>query len=426
MSSDQKMGFNATWSMAVGGMVGGGIFSVLGVVIEIAGRWTWLSFVIGAALAACAASSYALLAEKFGEGGGAFAFLRDVHHEEFAGSISWVATIGYTLTVAVYAFTFGHYFGHVLELGPWFPRVAAVVLIALITMVNLVGVGSAAIVEIVTVWGKVFVLVALGVWGLSAGNPEMLTASGSERGIVDAVIGAASVFMAYEGFQLLSYDYEDVENPERTVPLAMLSAIGSVVVIYVLVTFGSIMLVGPDAIIEHREIALARAGQEALGSAGLWIVTIAALFSTASAINATLFAVGRLVERIAEDDEMPRFFDHENSHGIPDRAIIVLSAAAAGLAAVGSLGQLVEAASLGFLLTFAVVSALAAFEVKRRRWVSVVGAVGSVAAIGVLAWKLAQEKPLSLGAFAVLLLIATVGRHLLMDRGGSSEEEEAS
>ena len=49
--ASQKMGFNATWSMAVGGMVGGGIFSVLGVVLQVAGSWAWLSFVLAGLIA---------------------------------------------------------------------------------------------------------------------------------------------------------------------------------------------------------------------------------------------------------------------------------------------------------------------------------------------------------------------------------------
>ena len=66
MSDGQKMGFNATWSMAVGGMVGGGIFSVLGVVIAIAGQWAWLSFVLAGLLALATGDSYTRLTTRCG------------------------------------------------------------------------------------------------------------------------------------------------------------------------------------------------------------------------------------------------------------------------------------------------------------------------------------------------------------------------
>ncbi len=58
MANEKKMSFNATWSMAVGGMVGGGIFSVLGVIVNIAGQWAWLSFILAGVIALISAHSY--------------------------------------------------------------------------------------------------------------------------------------------------------------------------------------------------------------------------------------------------------------------------------------------------------------------------------------------------------------------------------
>lgn len=106
-AGDQKMGWNATFAMAVGGMIGGGIFSVLGVVVDIAGSWAWASFVLGGCVAFLTARSYVRLVAVFGEGGGAFTFLSRMGHRSFAGSLSWLLIAGYVLTNAVYAFTFG-------------------------------------------------------------------------------------------------------------------------------------------------------------------------------------------------------------------------------------------------------------------------------------------------------------------------------
>ena len=130
--ADQKMSFNATWSMAVGGMVGGGIFSVLGVIIAYAGQWAWLSFLIAGLIALISAHSYSQLSIKYNEGGGAFTFLRKINREGFAGSLSWILILGYILTLAVYAFTFGHYVAHVFDIGSWLPRVLAITIIGLL------------------------------------------------------------------------------------------------------------------------------------------------------------------------------------------------------------------------------------------------------------------------------------------------------
>lgn len=101
------MGFAATWAMAVGGMVGGGIFSVLGVVVEMAGAWAWVSFLLAGTIALITGHSYVALATKFEESGGAFTHFREIHYEGLAGALSWILIIGYALTISVYAFTFG-------------------------------------------------------------------------------------------------------------------------------------------------------------------------------------------------------------------------------------------------------------------------------------------------------------------------------
>ena len=250
--------------------------------------------------------------------------------------------------------------------GPGFPARLAVAIMVLFIGLNLRGVGEAGGVEIVLVWFKLAVLVGLAGWGLASWDPPMLSRGVPDAGIGAALFGAASVFMAYEGFQLLTYDYDDINNPRKTLPRAVLSAIVVVIVVYVIVALGTAMLIGADQVMQHKEVALAIAGRQAFGTVGLIVVTIAAAFSTGSAINSTLFATARLAYTVAEDGELPAALDHKNAAGIPDRAVIGLGTAAAVLAAVGTLTTLVEAASLAFLFTFAVVCGLAFHQASRR------------------------------------------------------------
>lgn len=400
--------------MAVGGMVGGGIFSTLGVVVQIAGAWAWLSFVVAGLTALAAGYSYVKLAAHYGEGGGAFTFLREINAEGFAGSLSWVLIVGYVFTNSVYAFTFGQYLGHVVGLGPWFARAAALAILVLFIRLNLQGVGEAGGVEIFLVWFKLAVLVGLAAWGLALWDPPMLGRGIAEKGIGSAFFGAASVFMAYEGFQLLTYDYEDIDSPRKTLPKAVMSAIVVVIGVYVLVALGTSMLIGADQVVEHEEVALAIAGKQALGTFGLVLVTIAAAFSTGSAINSTLFATARLAHEVAEDGELPETFDHENKAGVPDRAVVVLGGMAAVLAILGSLTTLVESASLAFLFTFTVVCGLAFRERVGMRPVTGLGALAGLAAAGALSIRLVQTDPLAVIALAVLVIIAVFGRPLLL------------
>jgi len=421
--STSKLGFNSTWSMAVGGMVGGGIFSTLGVVVAISGAWAWLSFVVAGLIALAAGYSYVALSKRYGEGGGAFTFLREIDAVGLAGSISWILIFGYVLTNAVYAFTFGQYLGHVVGLGPWFPRVVGVAIVILFVGVNLRGVGEAGGVEVVLVWFKLAVLVALAGLGLYHWQPEMLSRGVPDVGIVTALFGASSVFMAYEGFQLLTYDYEDIENPRKTLPRAVLSAIVVVIAVYVLVTLGTTMLVGADGVVKHKEVALAIAGQQAFGTAGLAVVTLAAAFSTGSAINATLFATARLAHTVAKGRELPRMLDHKNQQGIPDRAVVILGVAAAALAALGTLDALVEAASLAFLFTFCVVCGLAFRQRAGLRLVTGAGALAAALACGTLMFRLARTDPLALGFIALIALLAIFGRPLILRHVGLDDSD---
>jgi len=418
--TQSKLGFQATWSMAVGGMVGGGIFSTLGVVIGIAGSLAWISFLAAGIIALLSGYSYARLAKRYNEGGGAFTFLREIHLEGFAGSLAWVLILGYVLTNAVYAFTFGEYINHVLGLGPFGARAAAVSIIGIFLVVNLMGTGEAGGVEVFLVWFKLAVLLALAAVGLGRWDPGLLSRGVPEAGLSDAIFGAASVFMAYEGFQLLTYDYEDIENPDRTLSRAILSAIVVVILVYIAVAIGTAMLIGADKVVEFEEVALSVAGKEAMGSAGLFIVTVAAAFSTGSAINATLFATARLSHEVAKAGELPGFFEHRNRKHVPDRAVISLGLMAAAFAAVGTLSTLVESASLAFLFTFAVVCGLAFKENAGSRILTGVGAVGASAATLTLVYRLTQTAPVALVLFSITAAGAVIGRPILIKHFGDA------
>ncbi|RDK88773.1 APC family permease [Marinirhabdus gelatinilytica] len=410
----EKFGLNATWSMAVGGMVGGGIFSVLGVVIMMAGQWAWLSFILAGGIALISAHSYNQLSLMYKKGGGAFLFLNEIGYKGTAASLSWILILGYILTLSVYAFTFGEYVAHIINFGAWLPRVLSVLVIVGLALVNLRGAGNAAKIEIITVWGKVLVLGALAIFGICMWQPEQLTEGIETMSWHRAIVGAATIFVAYEGFQLLSYDYKDIKKPSKTLPRATISAVLAVMLIYVLVSLGATMLVGAETLVQKKEIALSVAGEKAFGIAGLIIVTIAAAFSTGSAINATMFSTARLIESVANQDDLPKKLSKENKAMVPANAIWVVSAFAMLLAVIGSLEVLVDAASLIFLITFGIVNVLAYKESCRFKWVSVLGALGCGIAIVLSVIEQIKHNPIPLFVFVGLVVLAFVLRPFLL------------
>ncbi|MBI1401896.1 MAG: amino acid permease [Porphyrobacter sp.] len=388
--SPHALGPGGAWAMAVGGMIGGGIFSTLGIVIAVAGQWAWLSFLGGGLVALASGHSYSAMTRRIGEPGGSYAYLRALGWNRTAQVAVWVLVTGYVFTLSVYAVTFGSYAAFALGAPHWGAIAAAVAAIAVLAGVNLMGAAEATLLEKVAVWGKLAILLTLAGLGLARWAPGKLVADpGQPVGITGAVIGMGVVFMAYEGFQLLSYDYDEMRDPPRTIARAMPLAILVTTATYIVVALGAAMLAGAPEIVAREEVALAIAGRDALGGPGFWAVSLAAAFSAGSAINATIFATARLAKRAAGDGAMPGLFAREDASGVPWAGTLLLAGSAIALVALGGLAQLVEGASLIFLAVFALVNALAWQARIAHRWISALGLAGSLGGAAMLVLHLA-------------------------------------
>jgi amino acid transporter len=401
--------------MAVGGMVGGGIFSVLGLTVDFAGHLAFASFLVGGALALITARSYARLTVVTGEGGGPFAYLRHADDPRAAAWLSWLLIAGYVFTLAVYAFTFGHYLANVVGLPDAAARIAGICVIALFLGFNLRGVVAAGRAEDLIVAAKVFILLAISLAGLVAFSSSVLTPL-ANKGPGGVLWGSAVIFMAYEGFELLPYDYEDIEKPNRTLPLALYLSVAAVIALYVLVTLGSQLLVPEQTLIKNKEVAFAVAGREAFGTAGLWLASIGALFSAGSAINATLFSAARLARNVSKAGELPRALGREHS-GLPWMSTLVIAVAAAGFSLMPGIEQIVSFGSLTFLIVFAVVNGLHAKRTAAaggERALAWTGAAGCVAAAGGLIVYLATHQRATLGVAGTVLTVLAIARGIFV------------
>lgn len=404
----------AVWALAAGGMVGGGIYTVLGVVIAVSAQWTWLAFVLIGCIGLPSAYSYVFLTNKFKEEGGAFVFLEKVNDKTVAGNLSWLLILGYVLTISVYAYAFGHYVSYAFHGNSFMMRILAGAIVVGLISLNLAGVGKMSKVEIGIVIVNLVVLLAIGIYGISQWDATQLIAGIEPRPAWSIFFGGAAIFMAYEGFQLLSYEYGRIENPSKNFMPTLLSAVAFVIVVYVLVALGATMLGGATAMISFKQIALSVAAKSAFGTTGVVIMTIAAAFATAAAINSTLFSTANLSKRIASQNELPKWFDHTNGNGVPDRSIILLGSLAGILAIIGSLSSLVEAASLVFLFTFGVVNWIAYRESENKKWIPAVGVLLAILVAAALVLRLAISKPVALGFIVLIIVLITLGRPLLL------------
>ena len=417
-----SIGYIKAWALAAGGMVGGGIYVSLGVVIEAAGQYAWLSFLIAGIAAILSAYSYAALTNKYTKSGGVFDFLEEIGHKNMGGLISWLLAFGYILTISVYAYAFGNYLSYAFGTQGITTRAFIASILITFTLLNLSGVSKLTKVEVVIVAANLLVLLALGVSGLFDWNPYQLSSNIETRSVGASIFGAAAIFVAYEGFQLLTYEYDEMKNPKAWFVPVLTSAACFVVISYILVTLGTTMIAGAGGITSHTGVSLSYAAQQKFGFPGLVGLTIAAGFATSAAINSTLFSTAKLMKRIAREHELPKWFNHTNKNDIPSNAIILIACCAGSLAMLGSLSQLVEAASLVFITVFIIVNSLAFLKVDSLgRYLGALGALMSLLIMVFLIIRLWNNSPLSLCMIAITAFVLA-GVHAYLRKKTSKVE----
>ena len=407
-------------AMGIGGMIGGGIFSVLGVAITLAGNLAFGCFVLGAFLAAGTAWSYAGVTARTRTSGGPFAQLRAQGHPELAGWLLWMLVFGYMVAMAVYSFTFGRYAADALELDHTGARVLSIAIILLFLGVNLRGIRTSSLTEDLVVAAKLAILGGIAVVGVAQFSGGRLSPLADE-GISGLFLGAATVFFAYEGFELISYDRDDIRDPDRIVPRALLLSVAVVAAIYVSVTLGAQMLVSAHTIVANKEVAFAAVGHAALGDPGRWAAIAGALLATGSAINATLFSTARLIRDASADGELPRQLGREH-RGLPVAALVAISFVGAALAMLPGITSVIAVGSGAFLAVYTLVNYLQARAAPRRleRGIAWAGMIGAAAAIMVLLVELARDDPLGLAILIPLAILVAVAR-LATARGRRAE-----
>jgi amino acid transporter len=193
-----------------------------------------------------------------------------------------------------------------------------VVLILVFTALGLLGSAAVGRVELVIVLIKLSVLgvfVVLGIWTV---HPAWITpeVSGGQAGHVLSAM--AVFFLSYMGFGLVTNASEDMERPERNVPRAIYLSILVVTVIYVMVSVVAVGNLQIPELIQAQDNALAVAAQPFLGQLGYAMVSVGALFSISSALNATLFGGANIAYALAKEGELPEVFERKRWFGAPE------------------------------------------------------------------------------------------------------------
>src|SRR5215210_6297340 len=351
------VGLAAAVSIGVGGMIGAGIFSILGVVAGVSGTALPVSFVIGGVVAILSAYSYVKLGVRYPSVGGASQFLVEEFGDGlFSGALNIFQYFAYIIAIALYAHGFA---GYALTFFPsstagWVEEALAVGIVVLFTLVNFLGSRVMGRAETVIVAIKVGVLVLFIAAGIFFVEPDRLAPSGWGEP-QNLLFGAGVLFIGYEGFGLITNAAGEMTNPRRELPRAIYLATAIVITIYVLVAIVVIGNLSLPALKAAEDSALAEAARPFLGQFGFTLIAIAALLSTSSAVNATLFGAANVSYQVAKDGELPESFTRKvwshNSEGL-----FITAGLVAVFVLLFDLGSIAMMGSAAFLVIYAAVS----------------------------------------------------------------------
>jgi amino acid transporter len=429
----RKLSLAEVTAIGIGGMIGGGIFAVLGLAIAQAGHAVPLTLTIGGVIALLTGLSYAHLGLAFRGDGGSFSYIEHAFdHVGIAAVAGWLLVAGYIGTLALYASAFGAY-GETLIMGTGQPGALraglAVLVLVVFLAVNLVGAKTSGAAELAVVAIKLAILAVFAVAGLRTVETAHLQPL-FDHGFLSPLTAAALIFVAYEGFELIPNAIDEMDDPARNLRRALVIAILATTAIYVVVALAALGNLTAAQIEHDQEYVLAVAARPTMGEFGFVLIGIAALLSTASAINATLFGAARLAMVMATERALPRVFSWtERKRAVPWLALLVLTVAALGFTLAAPLDVISTFASATFLLIFFAIN-LSAWRLRARLGLAGIwpfaGAVTTAASFALLLWHTYTTAPRSLTWIAAVYAAAILTEIVLTVLRGRRSVSSAS
>lgn len=407
--------FEAT-AIGLGAIIGAGVFVAIGPAVGVAGAAALVSLVIAGIVALFNSLSSAQLAAAYPVSGGTYAYGRRVINRLTGFVAGWVFVVAAVSADSAIALAFATYLDFLIPAIS--PRVVAAVIALIVTALNYFGIQYSAGVNDVLVVLKVGVLIffiILGAFFFSAAR-ILPFAIGPFSNVLRA---AAILFFAYTGYARIATLGEEVEDPERTIPRAILTALGGSAGLYLGTLLIALGLIGARGL-AASDAPLSTA-MEATGiTAGVYVISLGALVATFSVFLTDLLGISRVVFAMARNRDLPLWLSAvHRRYGTPHRAVFVGGITVALLAALLPLRNLVEAGSFGLLVYYGITN-LAAFLLseEKRRYHRAWAAAGFLSCFGLalfLPWRVIGFELLviAVGAVCFVLIhgLSTPTRH---------------
>lgn len=386
----KTLGLTELIAIALGGMVGGGIFTILGISVSMIGNLTPIAIIIGGLIAALAAYSYVKLGLYYRDEGATYSFYKRTYPKSNykASAIGWFIIFGYISTLALYAYTFSSYAISSTDFADniWVRKLIAISVIILFALINIWSVNGMGKIEDLMVYTKLVILTIISFVLIQHGTTDFgsfiknMAVETENSSIFSILIVASLTFVAYEGFQLVINAVNEMKKPEKNIPRAIYSAITLAIIIYVVISLGALFAIPVEDIINNKEYALAAGAGNILGSIGTNLVIIGALLASSSAISGTVFGASRQMAVVAKDGFFPNWLSLKRNNS-PQNAIIAMAILASFLILIGGLELILEFGSITFLLV-SLLMAIANYKIRDKTNSSVLITVLSILGLG--------------------------------------------
>ncbi|WP_440694328.1 APC family permease [Clavibacter nebraskensis] len=410
----RRLGLLDATVLGLGAMIGAGIFAVMPAAARAAGGGLLVGLAIAAVVALCNATASAQLAARYPSSGGSYLYGRE-RLAEWPGFLAgWSFVVGKTASCAAMAMTFAAY----AVPAAWQRPVAALAVVAL-AVVGCLGVTRTARLARIIITVVLGVIALVLVAGLVAGGPGgPVAAAGPVAGVADTtpygvLQSAGLLFFAFAGYARIATMGEEVRDPARTIPRAILLALGGALVVYALVAVTLLGVLG-EARLGGSTAPLADVVRDAGWSWAVPVVGVGAAAACLGALLALLAGIGRTSLAMAREGDLPRALAVVHPrYRVPQRAEIAVAVVVVALVLTVDLRGVVGFSSFGVLLYYVVANA-AAFTQERadRRYpkaLQVLGVVGCLVLVATL------PVP-SIAAGAGVLAVGVAGRAVVLAR----------
>lgn len=268
-----SIGVVGATAIGVGGMMGAGLYTLLGLAANSAGVWLPVSFLIGGIVAAFSVYSYSKLGMKYPDRGGAAKFLlKEFGDGLLAGGMNVFQYIGWIIAMALYATGFAEYACQLLgkSSSGWLGKAISIGIVIVVVAINIMGSKQVARAQTAIIAFELLILLSFVAVGLTKLHVPTITSSNSGN-IVGILSAAGLLYVTYEGFGVVT---RSMVNPKKQLPQALFFSLGIVMVIYIVASVVVVMTLGVQGAVANQGHVLATAGKLVLGNWGLFITSL--------------------------------------------------------------------------------------------------------------------------------------------------------